>query len=154
MTDQSSASLQEFMQALSAFPALLTNEDNAELLEDCQRRLDDALEAVQGRLAKIESKRKHEVAARTIEQLKAAGFSPEQIEAVRKSLSVGSSDKPKSPKSPDRYRNPESPHETWSGRGAEPAWIKRYRTSKDGKGKRTYSDEVINPEWQALQKAK
>ena len=147
--------LQELIGALSNFSTqALANEDNAELLEDCQRKLEGALEAIQDRLAKIESKRKLEVAARAIEQLKAAGFSPDQIEAVRKSLSVGSSDKPKSPKSPDKYRNPESSHETWSGRGAEPAWIKGYRTSKDGKGKRTYSDEVINPEWQALQKAK
>lgn len=139
MTDQSSASLQEFMQALSALPALLTNEDNAELLEDCQRKLKDALEAVQGRLAKIESKRKHEVAARTIEQLKAAGFSPEQIEAVRKSLSVGSSEKPKPS---NKYRNPESPHEEWSGRGREPQWMQKYYVEPGNKAS-GYRPEVL-----------
>ena len=152
MSDQSSASLQEFLKALSAFPQLLAAEDSTELLNECEGKLDAALKAVQDRLTNIKSKRTQEVVAHTIEQLKADGLSDDDIiETVRKSLGVGSSTKPKSP---DKYRNPESPDQSWSGRGAEPEWIKRYRTSKDGEGKRTYSDEVINPEWQALQKAK
>ncbi len=132
--------LQELVGALSNFSAqALANEDSAELLEDCQRKLKDALEAVQGRLAKIESKRKQEVAARTIEQLKAAGFNPDQIEAVRKSLSVGSSEKSNPPA---KYRNPEASDQEWSGRGREPLWIQKYYVEPGNKAS-GYRPEVL-----------
>lgn len=133
-------SLQELIGALSHFSTQsLSNDDSAELLEDCQRKLDDALKTIKDRLAKIESKRKQEVAARTIEQLKAAGFSSEQIEEVRKSLGAGSSDKPKPPA---KYRNPERPDQTWSGRGAEPKWIRKYYVEPGNKAS-GYRPEVL-----------
>ena len=46
------------------------------------------------------------------------GFSLNEV------LGVSSRTKSSKPKAPPKYKNPENPNQTWSGRGRQPAWFK------------------------------
>lgn len=65
-------------------------------------------------ISSLEERRKAEALAAAEKAAAELGFSLEQIVASAKK---GGS------KSPPKYRNPEDPRQTWTGRGRRPAWI-------------------------------
>lgn len=79
-------------------------------LEQLRRKIDQALV----RLEKKERKMALEAAEQAA---RAHGFSLSEL--------TGPSGRgAEKPKAPARYRNPEDPSQTWSGRGRQPRWIK------------------------------
>jgi DNA-binding protein H-NS len=82
-----------------------------EELEKLRADVDKALKTVEQR-RKVEARKAAEAKAREM------GFTLEELIGGN---SPGSSRKPKSPA---KYRNPEDPTKTWTGRGRQPAWIK------------------------------
>lgn len=76
-------------------------------LEKLRNDVDKALQSLEGR-RKAEARKAAEDAA--LEH----GFSLDQLVAGEK--------KPK--KNPPKYRNPDDPSMTWTGRGRQPGWIK------------------------------
>ncbi|MCL4158599.1 UNVERIFIED_CONTAM: hypothetical protein GTU68_040257 [Idotea baltica] len=62
------------------------------------------------------ARRRREALAAAKAAAKAAGFTLEEL--------IGKPMKGKGASSPAKYRHPENPEVTWSGRGRHPAWIK------------------------------
>ena len=79
----------------------------------------DELKALQKDVTKaideFEVKRRQEALAAVQAAAKEKGFTLADL--------VGNS-KPQAVKAPPKYRHPENPSVTWSGRGRQPAWIK------------------------------
>ncbi|SHJ24489.1 DNA-binding protein H-NS [Palleronia salina] len=78
-----------------------------EELESLKKDIDKAL-------ASLETRRKAEARAAAEKAAREHGFSLDDIVKAEK----------KGSKSPPKYRNPEDPRATWTGRGRQPAWIK------------------------------
>ncbi|MBJ3763938.1 H-NS histone family protein [Maribius pontilimi] len=78
-----------------------------EELESLKKDIDKAL-------ASLEIRRRSEARAAAEKAARDHGFS---LEEVLKGEKKGS-------KSPPKYRNPDDPRKTWTGRGRQPAWIK------------------------------
>lgn len=73
-------------------------------------------------LSSLDDRRRSEARAAAEKAAREHGFSLDDIVATRKKSGT---------KNPPKYRNPEDPRQTWSGRGRQPAWIKE--AIKDGK---------------------
>jgi DNA-binding protein H-NS len=82
---------------------------NLDELKELQKDLPKAIE-------EFTERRRREALAAAKEAAAAAGFSLEEL--------VGKPSKPKGCFLPAKYRHPENPEVTWSGRGRRPAWIK------------------------------
>lgn len=64
----------------------------------------------------FEARRKQEALAAAEATAREMGFSLHEI--------IGEAPKGKRVTNPPKYRNPENPEVTWTGRGRQPAWIK------------------------------
>jgi DNA-binding protein H-NS len=53
-------------------------------------------------------------------------------------------DRRKYPKVPQKYRNPQEPSQTWSGRGKQPAWVTKLLRSG------AKLDDLVMPEYRRL----
>ena len=82
-------------------------------LEQLQGDIDKAL-------VKVEDKERKAALAAAEEAAATHGFSLTDL--VNSGL-YGVKKGRNGPKSPPKYRNPENPEQTWSGRGRRPAWI-------------------------------
>ncbi len=80
-------------------------------LEQLRRNIDDALST----LADRERKSALEAAERAAAE---HGYSLADLTGA-----AGAKSKKGKPKTPAKYRNPEDPTQTWSGRGRKPRWI-------------------------------
>ena len=80
-------------------------------LEDLKKLQKQVAKAIDG----FEKRQRREALAVVEAKAKEFGFSLSELTGKAKS-------KPKA--SPPRYRHPENPALTWSGRGRQPAWIK------------------------------
>lgn len=92
-------------------------------------------------IAEIESLREMQKQAAKAEieaRMKELGITVEDLGGVKR-MKI---ETPKSSTEP-KYQNPANPAETWSGRGAEPAWATAYRTSAEGAKPRTYKPEIL-----------
>ncbi len=90
-------------------------------LNSLSRKELEALRAdVEKALSTLENRERSAALNAAKQAAEAHGFTLDQLTGV--SLSKGSS-KGKS-KNPAKYRNPENPMQTWTGRGRKPQWIK------------------------------
>ncbi|PWE29273.1 DNA-binding protein [Maritimibacter sp. 55A14] len=79
-----------------------------------KQELEALLKDVQNALKTLESRKKAEALAAAEKAAKEHGFSLDEI--LRKEKTSG--------KRPPKYRNPENPKQTWTGRGRKPDWLK------------------------------
>lgn len=114
---------------------LIQEEDDAQALQAGRDLLKKALDATETRISQLKhwELQKAEATDKAIEALKAGGFNEMQIDAVKHLLQTNRRESTQSAnrkrKLPDKYFNPDNPTETWSGRGAKPAWILPFRIS-------------------------
>ncbi|MGR3758427.1 MAG: H-NS histone family protein [Tranquillimonas sp.] len=80
-----------------------------------KRELEKLRADVDRALATLESRRKAEARRAAEEAAKEHGFSLDDL--------VGASGGGRAKNAP-KYRNPENPKQTWTGRGRQPGWIK------------------------------
>lgn len=66
-------------------------------------------------LGSLDDRRRADARAAAEKAARDHGFSLDEIIAAQKKSGK---------KNPPKYRNPEDPRQTWSGRGRQPAWIK------------------------------
>ena len=66
-------------------------------------------------IASLDDRRRAEARAAAEKAAREMGFSLDDLMATQKKSGK---------KNPAKYRNPEDPRQTWSGRGRQPAWIK------------------------------
>ncbi|SEO15588.1 H-NS histone family protein [Palleronia pelagia] len=69
-------------------------------------------------ISNYEKRKKQEALAKAEAAAREAGFSLSEL------MGDASTRKGKGPINPPKYRHPENPEMTWSGRGRQPAWIK------------------------------
>ncbi|EKE45582.1 histone-like nucleoid-structuring protein H-NS [Oceaniovalibus guishaninsula JLT2003] len=67
-------------------------------------------------LADFDNRRRAEARAAAEKVAREHGFALDDL--------TGNTDKKSGRKSPAKYRNPEDPRQTWTGRGRQPGWIK------------------------------
>jgi DNA-binding protein H-NS len=83
--------------------------------------LEERLAALQAEEAEFDGRRRKELRAEIEEMLSAEGYSVADVfgpvSSAKKTNSVN-------PKAPAKYRHPENPSITWSGRGRQPGWYK------------------------------
>ncbi len=70
---------------------------------------------VERALATVDERRKAEARAAAERAAREHGFSLDEVLGEQKKSGR---------KNPPKFRNPEDPRQTWSGRGRQPAWIK------------------------------
>jgi DNA-binding protein H-NS len=86
-------------------------------------------ENVQTALADLADRERREALQALEETAKAHGFQLEELTGgAAAGARAGGRAKGKA-KNPPKYRNPENPKQTWTGRGRKPAWIKDAETS-------------------------
>lgn len=68
-------------------------------------------------IASFEKRKLEEARAAVEAKARELGFSLNEL--------TGKSSAPKA-KNPPKYRNPDNPDQTWTGRGRQPAWVKAY----------------------------
>ena len=88
----------------------------AKNLDDMSRDELLALKAdVDRAIASLDDRRRAEARAAAEKAARDLGFSLEELQSVQKKSGK---------KNPPKYRNPEDPRQTWSGRGRQPGWVK------------------------------
>lgn len=88
---------------------------NADLESMSRDELTELRRNVEKALATVDERRKAEARAAAERAAREHGYSLDEVVAEgRKS----------GKKNPPKFRNPEDPRQTWSGRGRKPAWIK------------------------------
>jgi len=88
----------------------------AKNLEDMSRDELLALKAdVDRAIASLDDRRRAEARAAAEKAARDMGFSLDELLTTQKKAGK---------KNPPKYRNPEDPRQTWSGRGRQPGWIK------------------------------
>ncbi|QFU07865.1 H-NS histone family protein [Rhodobacteraceae bacterium THAF1] len=88
----------------------------AKNLEDMSRDELLAMKAdVDRAIASLDDRRRAEARAAAEKAARELGFSLDELTATQKKSGK---------KNPAKYRNPEDPRQTWSGRGRQPAWFK------------------------------
>ena len=71
---------------------------------------------VERSLATVDQRRRADARAAAEKAVREHGFSLQDV--------LGKKKEGGSKKNPPKYRNPDEPTQTWSGRGRQPAWIK------------------------------
>ena len=66
-------------------------------------------------IATLDDRRRDEARAAAEKAARELGFSLDELQSAQKKSGK---------KNPAKYRNPEDPRQTWSGRGRQPAWMK------------------------------
>ena len=84
--------------------------------------LDELLEAQKQLQEKLQAE-KHNAIAEIAERMKLMGISIADIQGFFNHTKPVSSSKPNSSSKP-KYRNPDNPDETWTGKGKPPNWFK------------------------------
>ena len=87
---------------------------SAKLEKMSREELESLRKDVDKALVSLESRRKAEARAAAEKAAREHGFSLDDIVKTTK----------KGGKSPAKFRNPDDPTQTWTGRGRQPAWIK------------------------------
>ncbi|RVV96721.1 H-NS histone family protein [Mesobaculum littorinae] len=84
-----------------------------------QKELEALKADIDQALASLESRRRTEARVAAESAAREHGFSLDELLEMGKARGSRTAKK-----NPPRYRNPENPTETWTGRGRKPGWIK------------------------------
>ena len=79
-------------------------------------------------IASLDDRRRAEARAAAEKAARELGFSLDELQGSQKKSGK---------KNPAKYRNPEDPRQTWSGRGRQPAWMKD--ALADGKSREDFA---------------
>ena len=81
-----------------------------------QNQLNDLITKAEQRKVEIEKQKLTKLRDRVQKMIKAEGFTVEDVFGGRRTRRTAS-------KVPPKYRNPDDPAQTWSGRGKRPRWF-------------------------------